>query len=202
MKACKPTRCLVVAAKPDEDDVLERWRCHCRAEAISVLRMLSPGPADDRFVRVPRVQISKRLPVAVPQLLSTNDPPQGSTNHLDHHRSTREVQPHHRVRPLPHRSVDHDRSIIAVDHPGVRRRDGRHPGQELIRIDRFPVVQMVNRVELDVRDAKARSDLPREARLARTCVADNRYPLHTTIFADGVRPSRCRYVRSGADLRR
>ena len=99
-----------------------------------------------------------------------------STRHLDHDRSTRQVEPHDRVCPPPNGAVDHHRSVVPVDHPALGGRDRLHQSDELLRGDRLPAGQVMDRVEFDVRDGEDLGKASGEAGLTRACVPERSTP--------------------------
>lgn len=122
---------------------------------------------------VPGPQVAQRLPVAVPQLLTAKDPSERASRHLAHDSSTWKVEPDHRVGVLPHRPIHDDGSIVAVDDPGIGRGDRVDSGHELIRIDWLPAGEMVNGVQLDVRDTESIRNPSGEPTLAGASIPDH-----------------------------
>jgi hypothetical protein len=146
--------------------------------------VLGPRPADDRLLGIPRNDAPQPLAVAVPQHVSADDPEQRSSHHLKHDGSTGQIEPHDGVRPLPDGAVDDHRSVVPVDHPAVAVRDREHASDELVGVDRVPPGLVVDRVELDVRDAEHLGHTACQPGLAGACVPHHRHPLHDAIIAD------------------
>lgn len=94
------------------------------------------------------------------------------------------IQPHDGVRSLPYRAVDDHRSVVAVDHPAVGGGDLLDPGNELVRVDRLPVLQVMDGIEFDIGDVERLSDTCSEMGLARASAPDDRHPFHTPIIAE------------------
>jgi hypothetical protein len=74
---------------------------------------------------------------------------------------------------LPHRTVHYDSPVVPSDHPFVSRRHRGDPSEEFVGVNRFPAREMVDGIELDIRDAKDTGDAFCQTRFARAGVPHN-----------------------------
>ena len=77
-----------------------------------------PTPQDHIFLWVPAVEVAERFSISTPQLLSGQDPEQGSRDDLTHDCSTRKVHPNDLCRQQQLDSPE--RTPVAVSNPPWR----------------------------------------------------------------------------------
>src|SRR5437763_11487716 len=104
------------------------------------------------------------LAVAVPELLARADPADRPPRHTRERHAQRHVQPDDGV-GAPEHEVTELAVVVAVDDPAVAVRRSRDAPAELLGWRLRPTRAVEECVELDVRDAVAPRQLPRDGRL-------------------------------------